>query len=175
MKKMSAQQLSVLALVISLSIILQGNLKLDFAGITQYGFSFIPNALLGVIFGPAVGFVSGAIADIIAFYLFPSGYPFFLGYTLSAALGPMLYGLFLHRKEITLVRVFIVVLVVTIFLNIGLGTLWVSILRGKAYIALLPVRLVKNAISLVLNTLILTSFLSLPFIQKMIKKYRFIQ
>lgn len=172
MKKLSIQQLTVLALVVSLSIILQGTLKLDFAGITQYGFSFIPNALLGIIFGPWIGFVSGAIADVVSFFLFPSGYPFFLGYTLTAALGPMIYGLFLYRKELTVVRIFIVIAVVTVFLNIGLGTLWVAILRGKSFIALLPVRLAKNAVSLVLNTVILSTIVSTPIVQKIIKKYQ---
>lgn len=172
MKKLSIQQLTVLALVVGLSIVLQGTLKLDFAGITQYGFSFIPNALLGVIFGPWVGFVAGAIADVISFFAFPSGYPFFLGYTLTAALGPMLYGLFLYRKKLTIARIFIVVLVITVFLNIGLGTWWVAILRGKSFIALLPVRLAKNAISLVLNTVILSTILTTPIVQKTIKKYQ---
>lgn len=172
MKKLSVSQLTVLALLISLNIILQGTLKVDFGGITQYGFSFIPSALLGVVFGPWIGFVSGALADVISFFSFPSGYPFFIGYTLTSALSPMLYGLFLHRKKLTIPRIFAVVLVITVFLNIGLGTLWIAILRDKAFIALLPVRLVKNALSLALNTVILSTILSTPAIQNLIKKYQ---
>lgn len=182
MKKLSTKQLTLFALLLSLNIILQGTLKLDFAGVTQYGFSFIPSALLGIIFGKRYGFIGGVLADIIAFFLIPSGYTFFIGYTLTSGLSPVLYALFLHKKVdkpllpnlhrySSIIRIFLVVLFITVFLNMGLGTLWVSILRGKSYIALFYPRLVKNVISLFLNTFILSVILNTPFIKKMIKDY----
>lgn len=172
MKKFTTQQLVIISLLVTLNIVLQGPfLKFDFAGVTQFGFSFIPSALTGVIFGPMAGFITGALADIISFFVFPSGYPFFIGYTLSSAIGPMIYGLFLYGKKLTLPRIFGAVLFITLFVNLGLGTLWVSILQGKAFLALLPVRAAKNALSLFLNTFILSSILSTPFIQSLIKKY----
>lgn len=171
MKKFTTKQLVVISLLVSLNIVLQGMFKIDFAGVTQFGFSFIPSALTGIIFGPVIGFITGGIADIISFFLFPSGYPFFIGYTLSSAIGPMIYGLFLHGKKLTLSRIFGAVLFITLFINLGLGTLWVSILRGKTFLALLPIRATKNAVSLFLNTFILSSLLSTPFIQSLIRKY----
>ncbi|MBS4761904.1 folate family ECF transporter S component [Carnobacteriaceae bacterium zg-ZUI252] len=173
MKKFNTKQLVFAALLVTLNVILQGPLfKFDFGGIVQVGWSFIPSALIGVVFGPVFGFIAGALADVISFFLFPSGYPFFIGYTLSSALGPMLYGLFLYRRKITIPRIFLSVLFITIFVNLGLGTLWVSVMRGKSFIALLPVRLYKNALSLFLNTAILASILSTPLITSMIKKYQ---
>lgn len=172
MKKISTRQLVFLALLVTMNVVLQGPLfKFDFGGIVQVGWSFIPSALTGVVFGPLYGFVSGALADVISFFVFPSGYPFFVGYTLSSALGPMIYGLFLYGKKITLVRIFASVLFITIFINLGLGTLWVSMLQGKAFLALLPIRLAKNALSLFLNTVILSSILASPFVTQLIKKY----
>lgn len=172
MPKLSIKQLTLLALLLSVNIFLQGPfLKLDFAGVTQFGFSFIPSALTGVIFGPIYGFVIGGVADLVSFFVFPSGYPFFPGYTLSAALGPLLYGLFLYKKPLTLPRIFTVVLFITVFINIGLGTLWVSMLQGKAFLALLPVRITKNVVSLIINTVVLTALFKLPAIQRLIKEY----
>lgn len=172
MKKLNTTQLTLLALLVALNVILQGPfLKLDFAGVTQFGFSFIPSAMLGVIFGPIYGFIAGGIADVVSFFLFPSGYPFFIGYTLSSAIGPMLYGLFLHKKPLTWYRIFAVVLFITLFVNLGLGTLWVSMLQGKAFLALLPVRLLKNVVSLGLNTFILGVILMTPTFKNIVKKY----
>lgn len=182
MKKLSTKQLTLFALLLSLNIILQGTLKIDFAGVTQYGFSFIPSALLGIIFGARYGFIGGVIADVISFFLIPSGYPFFIGYTLTSGLSPALYALFLHKKldkplspklhqHSAIIRIFLVVLCITVFLNMGLGTLWISMLNGKSYIALFFPRLIKNIISLFLNTFILSTLLNIPFIQKMIKDY----
>lgn len=180
MKQLKTKQLTLFALILSLNIILQGTLKIDFGSITQYGFSFIPSALLGVIFGPYYGFVGGVIADIISFFLFPSGYPFFIGYTLTSGLSPLLYGLFLHKKidkpllpslskYSSIIRIFLVVFIITLVLNIGLGTLWISILQGKAFIVLLYPRLLKNIISLFLNTMILSTILNVPFVKKLIQ------
>lgn len=182
MKKLTTKQLTLFALILSLNIILQGTLKIDFGSITQYGFSFIPSALSGIIFGPIYGFVGGVIADIISFFTFPSPYPFFAGYTLTSGLGPLLYALCLHKKlnkplakqlhkYTSIIRIFLVVLIITVFLNIGLGTLWISMMNGKSYIALLYPRLIKNVISLFLNTFILSTILNTPFIQKLIKTY----
>lgn len=171
MKKFTTKQLVVISLLVSLNIVLQGMFKIDFAGVTQFGFSFIPSALIGIIFGPIAGFITGALADVVSFFVFPSNYPFFIGFTLSSAIGPMIYGLFLYGKKLTLARVFGAVLFITLFVNLGLITLWVSILQGKAFLALLPIRATKNAVSLFLNTFILSSLLSTPFIQSLIRKY----
>lgn len=182
MKQLTTKQLTLFALILSSNIILQGTLKIDFGNVTQYSFSFIPSALSGIIFGPIYGFVGGVIADIISFFMFPSGYPFFIGYTLTSGLGPLLYALFLHKKlnkpllknyhqYTAIIRIFLVVLVITTFLNVGLGTLWISIMNGKSYIVLLYPRLIKNVISLFLNTFILSTILNTPFIQKLIKTY----
>lgn len=172
MKKLSTQQLVLLALLLALNVVLQGPFfKFDFGGVVQVGWSFIPSALIGVIFGPVTGFITGALADIISFFTFPTPYAFYFGYTLSSALGPMIYALFLHRKKITLPTIFGSVLFITLFINLGLGTLWSSHLQGKAFLALLPVRATKNAFSLFLNTVILSSILGSPFITSLIKKY----
>jgi ECF transporter S component (folate family) len=65
--------------------------------ILRIGFGFIPVAFAGIMFGPIIAGLTGAVADIIGVLLFPAG-SFFPGFTLSAFLGGAAYGVFLHKK-----------------------------------------------------------------------------
>ena len=57
----------------------------------RINFASIPLMLSGMVLGPAVGFLSGAAADIVNFMAKPSG-PFFPGFTLVSALSGFIPG-----------------------------------------------------------------------------------
>ncbi|MGE5631544.1 MAG: folate family ECF transporter S component [Caulobacteraceae bacterium] len=115
--------------------------------IIRIGFGFIPIAFSGIMFGPLIGGLTGALSDIIGVTLFSSG-AFFPGFTLSAFLGGVIYGLFLHRKPVTILNVAVSVLLITLFIDLGLNTLWLSMMTGKAVTVLLIPRAYKSAIML---------------------------
>ena len=68
------------------------------------------------------------------------------GFTFNAMLAAFIYGLFLYKKPTSLKRMLAAKLVVAVLCNILLGTLWLSMINGKGYLALLPARAVKNSI-----------------------------
>lgn len=115
--------------------------------IIRIGFGFIPIAFSAILFGPVVGGLTGAISDVIGMLIFPAG-AYFPGFTLSAFLGGVIYGLFLHKKQVTVINVALSVLVITLFVDLGLNTLWLSMITGKAAFVLLIPRLYKSAIML---------------------------
>ena len=119
----------------------------------RIGFSGLPNQVVDYLFGPAVGAIFGAALDIIKWFLQPSG-DFFPGFTISAALGGIIYGFAFYKKEITVLRVFTAQLIVKLFVNIGLNSLWLKMLYDQAIIALLPGRMLSNAIMLPVDTFI---------------------
>ena len=83
--------LTCLALLIALDIILTRFLSIN----TQFlriSLGMIPVALAGVIFGPVWGGVCGAAGDLLGMLIFPSG-AYFPGFTLTAALTGIIYGL----------------------------------------------------------------------------------
>ena len=57
----------------------------------RINFASVPLMLSGIILGPAAGFVTGAVADIINFIVKPGG-PFFPGFTLVSALTGFIPG-----------------------------------------------------------------------------------
>ena len=119
----------------------------------KIGFGSIPNMLVDYLFGPVVGSLFGGGMDIIKFMLKPDG-GFMPGLTFNAMLAAFIYGLFLYKKPLSLKRMLAAKLVVAVLCNILLGTLWLSMINGKGYLALLPARAVKNLIQWPVDSLI---------------------
>ncbi|HEY8421268.1 MAG TPA: folate family ECF transporter S component [Thermoclostridium sp.] len=109
--------------------------------------TFMPIAWASMMFGPVAGGVTGALGDIIGWAINPVG-PYFPGYTVSGFVAGVIYGLFLYKKEITWKRVIFAAITITFIVQVGLSSLWMNILTGKAYKALVAVRLVKALIML---------------------------
>ncbi|MPN63092.1 Folate transporter FolT [bioreactor metagenome] len=86
--------------------------------------------------------------------LFPLG-AYFPGYTLTAALTGLTYGLLLYRRPKSWGRILTAVLIVGLVLNLGLNTVWIQMTTGKAYMALLVPRVVKSLTMVPIMTLLI--------------------
>ncbi len=102
-----------------------------------FGFVFL--AASGMLFGPVVAGMQGAVADVIGFLLRPTG-AFSPGLTVSALLTGMLFGCFFYRARVGWARALLAKATVSVLISIGLNTLWLSMMYGKAFLALLPER-----------------------------------
>ncbi|WP_125152775.1 folate family ECF transporter S component [Clostridium rectalis] len=121
--------------------------------IVRVGFGFIPTMLSGMFFGPIFGGVVNALVDLIGANIFPTG-TFFIGFTISAFAAGIIYGLFFYKKHVNYKNVIIAVVLKVVLVDICLNTLWLSIMMGKGFIALLPIRLVKNIIFIPIESII---------------------
>ncbi len=156
------QALTLMAILIALQIILTRFLSILIFPWLRVSLGFLPIAAVGMLLGPIPAALCGALGDVVGFFLFPSG-TFFPGYTLTAALTGLIYGLFLHgiHREIhhgnknAWLRLLICELVIILFCYIGLNTIWSSILVGKAFFVLLPTRALKNIAQYPINVLLL--------------------
>ena len=112
----------------------------------RISFGFIPIALIAMLYGPLyAGFVA-AISDFLGIMLFPVVGAYFPGFTLTAFLMGITYGLFLHKHQKNMERIVAAVLIVVVVLQLGLDTFWIQIITGQGYIALLPFRILRTAI-----------------------------
>ncbi len=132
-----------LAVLIALEIVLNRFLSIN-TPVVKIGFSFVPIAIAGMLFGPIPAAVVAALADLLGAILFPTG-TIFLGITLTAFLKGISWGLFLHKKQ-TVSTVVPAVLVDQLVLSYLLNSFWLSILMGTTYKALLATRIVQTAI-----------------------------
>ena len=112
------------------------------------------------LFGPVVGCIFGGALDLLKFMIKPDG-PFFFGFTFNVMLAGLIYGCLLYHKPLSIKRIVIAEFLVKLIVNCGLNTLWISMLYGKAFFVLLPMRLLKNVIMLPIDSAIVFFALSL--------------
>lgn len=156
MKKNSfTTQLVVMALLIALEIILTRFLSIETPTL-RIGFGFLPVAIMAILYGPWWTGAAGVISDLVGMMLMPKA-AFFPGFTLTAFLTGAIFGLILYKKQITWKRTLIAVLTVNIICSLGLDTLWLSMMYGDSFLVLLPARLVKTAIMIPLQTILIYS------------------
>ena len=108
-------------------------------------FSFLPNEFVYYLFGPVVGAVYGAALDILTFMIRPTG-TFFPGFTISAILTGLMFGIMLYKRPLSLKRIIIVNVIYTLTINLLLNTYWLTILLGTDFMVLLPLRAFKAVI-----------------------------
>ena len=138
----SVKTITAMAMFAAIGIIL-GSLTIQIGDFIKIGFSSIANQFVYYLFGPAVGGFYGGALDILKYLVKPTGV-FFPGWTLSAMIAGVIYGWFFYKKKLSIGRVLAAELVVSVVCNIFLGTLWLTIMYEKGFVALLPVRILKN-------------------------------
>ena len=155
MPRFSTRTLTSMALLIALEIVLSRFLSVN-AWNTKIGFAFVPVVIAAILLGPLPAGIVGALADFLGAVLFPIG-AYFPGFTFTAFLMGLVYGLFLHRSQ-SLPRIVGAVAVHQPVLSLLLNTLWISVLYGSPYAPLLLTRLpqcaILSAVQLVLIPLI---------------------
>ena len=140
------------AMLLAIAVVL-GFFTLQLTEFIKIGFAYIANEFAGMMFGPVVGSLIGALADILKYMVNPTG-PFFPGFTISGFFGGLIYGVVLYKKPLSIKRVIVANSFVTIFVNLLLNTYWLTLLYGNAYMALLPARIAKQLIMLPIEVIL---------------------
>lgn len=130
-------------LLIGMYIILNYWLSIPITPTIIVKFGFLPLSFMSMLIGPLLSGIGAAIGDMIGAVSFPQG-PFFFGFTLSAFVTGIIYGFFLYKKPKSILRIILAVVCVTLLVDFGLNTYWLTLLYGKGFFILLPGRLVKG-------------------------------
>lgn len=164
MKISRVQTMVLVALLVAIEIVLSRFCSIA-TPIVKIGFGFVPIAVCGMLFGPAWAGVAGGLADFVGAILFPIG-TYFPGFTVSAILTGVIFGLLLRRENAGWKSLTLAVSLNCIGISLCLTTLWISLLYGTPYLALLPTRVVQNLIMIPIQ------FLILRLMQQPVKLYR---
>ena len=132
------------AMFLAIAVVL-GFYSVQVTDFIKISFSFIADEMTGMMFGPVVGGVMGAAADLIKYLVHPTG-AFFPGFTISGAISGMIYGVILYKKPVQVKRILLANGLAMIFVNILLNTYWLTLLYGQGFLAILPVRVLKEII-----------------------------
>ena len=148
-KKNVTKQLCALALLIAVGVVLGRLVPVLSVWNTKIEFSFVAVMLAACIAGPVGGLVTGALIDFIGAILLPTG-PYCPGFTATAALTGLVFGLLLYKK-CNLGRIVIAVLSTQLVCGFLLNTLFISILYTKAFTVLLATRAIQVVVMSVIE------------------------
>ncbi len=160
------KKLAITGLFIAMNLVLN-QVTIPLGTTMEIGFAFLPIALIGYLFGPVMAGISAVIADILGFIFRPAGF-FFPGFTLNAFISGVIYGLFLHRKKITLLRVALLRLVNTVLITLILTPIWLYIMYETPLVTIPRIikAVVKYPIDVALLYFVLVAFVKIIERQK---------
>ncbi|MBS7578123.1 MULTISPECIES: folate family ECF transporter S component [unclassified Enterococcus] len=150
--RFNVRTITLLAVLVALGIILKRVLGIDTQFMRIDG-AFITHTAIGALFGPITSATAFGISDIIGFMLKPTG-PYFPGFTLSAAITGVLYSLFYYRKELTLKRIIMANITITLLDTLFLTPIWLTIMYQVPFWSLMPARLIKVLIAIPIQVII---------------------
>ena len=159
--RFSTRTISTMAVLISIEIVFSRFLSFNTWNM-KIGFGFVPVVIAAILYGPIEAGITAALADFVGAILFPVG-TYFPGFTLTAFLIGVVFGLFLHRGQ-RWAGILISVGINQISLSLFLNTLWISILYGSPYVPLLATRAVQSLIHAVLQCA------TIPLLAKLLRR-----
>ena len=154
MKKLTnTKTLTIAAMLSALGIVL-GFFKIPINQLIEIRFGQLPIEMAGMLFGPGVAGVVGAITDVGGYLVKPTG-PFFPGFTFSSIVSGIIFGLMLHGKKITFLRVLMTQVIYTLVVGVILNSYWLDMLYFQnGYVATIIARLPKELIMIPIMSVI---------------------
>ena len=148
------QTITTAGFLLAIQMVLSSYGVIEVSDSLKISLAHLAVAPTAILFGPVVAGLQGALSDLLGFLLKPSG-PYFPGFTLSAALLGVVYGLLLYKTKRSAWQIIAARVIVCVVINIGLNTLFLTMLYGPSRLATLPLRAMKNALQLPFDCMLL--------------------
>lgn len=157
-----------LSLLVALGVALKRFLGINTA-LLSISFGFVPVAIAGMLYGIPGGFAVGALADLVGALLFPFG-AFNPVFTISAGISGLVYGAFLNKEKVSLLRIILCQLIISLVLHTALNTAIIALMYNKVFWVILHSRVIKNVTMFPLEVAIIYLFIDLrPQLRKIVK------
>ncbi len=147
LRSLRARDLTLLAMLTALNVIMAEIMKFPIIPkVLELSFGFVPIAVTGMLFGPVPAMAVAVVADIVGALIFSAG-DFFFGYTLTALLTGLIYGLFLHKEKLPIWQLLLCQALVSLICYAGLNTLWAYVMGYARTTQYIVTRLTVNAVA----------------------------
>ena len=150
----NTQRLAVSALLIAADVVLTRLLAIN-TPVMKISLGFAAVALSALLYGPWWAAVTAALGDLLGALLFPTG-AYFPGFTLTAALTGVIFGLCLYQKPKRWVYPALAALLNTVLVSYLANTAMICYITGNSYSAMLAARAVQLAVMLPVQLLVLS-------------------
>ncbi len=155
----SIKCIAVVGVFLAVAVVLDGFGSIRIGEFLKINFTFLPLSLIGVLYGPTIGFMSGILVDVIGYLVNPIG-AFIPWLALITGLEGMVYGLILYnlKPEKTVkqfIRIVIARAIVCGVCNLLLNTIALysyGFITGDSIWALFGARIATNVITFCLGS-----------------------
>lgn len=130
-----------IGLLIALQVILSRFFSIA-TPIVKISFGYLPIALIAMMYGPVYSSLAGGVSDLIGALLFPIG-PYFIGFTISAFITGLIFGVFFYGNYRSLSKTAIGVVANALCVTLLLNSLWIWMLYDKAFIPIVASRIIQ--------------------------------
>lgn len=163
--------LVAIACLTGLQVALKLVVSIQITETLRISLDYLVHVAVSALFGPAAGVLSGAMADVLGWLVHPTG-PFNPGFTLSAMVNGLIYGLMLYERPFSWKRTLLTQALVVIVTNLCLNTLWLQLYYGKAFFAILPLRALKNLLQYPVDAAMMCMLLGqLPRLTRLVRPH----
>lgn len=165
------QQLSrlcCLALLCAMQIVFARFLVIPVGDSMRFSMSFIPVVIAARYFGIIGSVAVYGLGDFLGAIIFPTGGPFQIGFTVTAAVSGLIFGLFLSMKserffisfdKKSYIRIFLSVFTSQIICSLFLNSFWLSFYYGAPFWAKFVMRIPQAGIMGALQIIFMVLFL----------------
>ena len=164
------QKLTISALLLAFDVVFTRVLALN-TPLVKMGFGFAAVALCAMLYGPVWTAVVAALGDLVGALLFPTG-AFFPGFTLTAALTGLLFGLCLYRRPVRWGNAFLAALLNCLLVTLILNTAMIVVFFDAALPVLLASRVPQFFVMTAVQTLVIRALGASPGLVKKISELR---
>ena len=148
------RRLTLTAMMVALEVVLSRYLSIS-TPFMKIGFGFLPMALTAMLYGPVYAGVAWALSDFLGAILLPMA-PYFYGFTVSAFLNGVIWGLFLYKYHAKILNTASAILLSSVLVTLGLDTLWLTIYTGNPAMMMLGWRFMRFAVMAPVQFVMLT-------------------
>ncbi len=150
--------LTCLALLTAMQIVIARFLVVPVTESLRFSFSFIPVVIAARRFGVLGGVLVYGLGDFLGAMLFPTTGAYFPGFTLTAAVSGLIYGLYLAKRSGP-VRIILSVITSQGLCTLLMNSYWISSLYGSDFVAVFISRVPQSLIMGVLQIIFMVIFL----------------
>lgn len=162
------QQLTISALLIALDVVFSRVLAIN-TPLMKIGLGFAAVAISGMLYGPAWAALTAALGDLLGALMFPTG-PYYWGFTATAALTGLIFGLSLYRREGGWLRAFLAALLNCLLVTLVLNTALIVWKFGANLQALLAARVPQFFLMTAVQTAVLCALQASPQLLRLIRE-----
>ncbi|MEA4911752.1 MAG: 5-formyltetrahydrofolate cyclo-ligase [Oscillospiraceae bacterium] len=155
--KYRTKRVAVLGMLLALEVLLSRILSINIPPVNtlfKISFAFIPIVLAAEFYGPLWAGAMAAAADIVGTLIFEGG-EFFFGFTLTAFLEGLVFGLFLYARPFRLRNELAAASIVQLALVLGLDSLWLWMLYRDSSLIFLPARAIRSAVMIAVEVFVM--------------------